>query len=196
MLSVELWPQFLKGFSTLNDDPVAVVGVWYMAPEYSASPTAAWSRATVHKSPTDLCSYNFQICKEKEIGSKAAVVHFLHASLWCCLLCESFFRFYLHLSVVTSSCSSSAELSAGVFHGAIDPGALLSGCILPSARALQWCCLAQREGKGANRSIYLEAGGRSLPRVAEPGWELAAHQLLSAKVLWYNLKFLLLVTQA
>lgn len=173
-----------------------VVGLWYMAPEYSASPTAAWSWVTVHKSPTDFCSYYFQSCKEKEIGSKAAVMHFLHASVWCCLLrerfCFFFLNFNLHLSVVTSSCSSSAELSAGVFHGAIDPGALLSGCILPSARALQWCYLAQGEGKGANRSIYLEAG---LPRAAEPGWELAAHQLLSAKVLWYNLKFLLLVTQ-
>lgn len=128
----------------------------------------------------------FSELQEKGNRKESCCNAFLHASVWW------IFYSHLHLSVVTSSCSSSAELSAGVFHGAIDPGALLSGCILPAARALQWCYLAEGEGKGANRSIYLEAG---LPGAAEPGWELAAHQLLSAKVLWYNLKFLLLVTQ-
>lgn len=85
MLSVELWPDVLKDFSTLNDDPMEVVGLWYMAPECSA-----WSQAIVHKSPKAFCRYNFQSCKEKEIGSKAAVMHFLHDSVWCCLLCYSF----------------------------------------------------------------------------------------------------------
>lgn len=51
------------------------------------------------------------------------------------------------------------------------PGALLSGCILPSARALQWCYLAQGEGKGANRSIYLEAGASQGQQSRAGSWQ-------------------------
>lgn len=75
---------------------------------------AACLQSNVPKAP-DLCSYYFQSSKEKEIGSRAAAMHFCMGSgvLPCvAVYLVSGFCCHLHLNIVTSTCSSLPELSS------------------------------------------------------------------------------------